>query len=128
MGEHVYEDAPLSTVLAALAALPGAEARLVDLAHKVKTSSGITGAYRAIGRLTMAGYAVLAEGSEHMGVPHMAARATIRLTVAGRYRLNILNGLMAVDEPVRTNHSGGFGVVHRRRWVPRPRQTPSGRI
>lgn len=123
MSEHSYDDAPLWTVLSALATMPESECRLLDLGRAIKTASGWPGAYRAIGRLTAAGYAVLIDGADFDGVPHLAPRARIKITSVGLARFRAGAGYVKISTVDRVNGSGGFGVVHRSKWIPRPRQT-----
>lgn len=123
MAEHEYEDAPLWTVLSTLATMPEGDVRVIDLARNVRTSSGWPGAYRAIGRLIAAGYAVIEGGDTARLSTSVGHRATVKMTATGRARFRGGAGYVLVDAVDRVNLSGGFGVVHRRRWVPGPRKT-----
>lgn len=123
MAEHEYDDAPLWTVLSTLATMPEGDVRIIDLARNVRTSSGWPGAYRAIARLVSAGYAVIEGGEVTRLSTSVGHRATVRLTATGLARFRGCAGYVKVDSVDRVNLSGGFGVVHRRKWVPRPRQT-----
>lgn len=117
MSDHTYDDAPLWTVLDALARMNGSESRIIDLARKVKTRSGWPGAYRAIGRLTSAGYATTQEVADGQDFGPQGRRATVKLTALGLARWRAGAGMVRVDQVDRVNVVGGFGVVHRGVWV-----------
>lgn len=123
MADHSYDDAPLWTVLSTLATLTDVNIRVVDLARQVRTASGWEGAYRVIGRLLASGYAVIEGGEAAPLSTSEGRRATIRLTPTGLTRFRAGAGWVGVDQVHRINTSGGFGVVHRRRWMPGPGKT-----
>lgn len=86
MADHAYADAPLWTVLTALANMPDGQCRVVDLTPRVLTETGHPGAHRAIGRLIASGYAVIDDGWPDALPGPSGRRATVRITVAGLRR------------------------------------------